>query len=182
MNQREKAREEMKEKILLTALQLFSMEGYNGTSMRHIAKEAAISPGLAYNYFSSKEQLLQEIMRKSLEDIQESMKSRGQDPLNLQALMQNMLRLVQQNRSFWRLQHALRMQQSILDLLKEEVETIQAYIIQQLEALPEIERLPNPKEEAQLLFAALDGIVHHFLINKDYPAQRMMDLLLRKYT
>lgn len=181
MNQREQAREEMRERILHTALFLFSKEGYNGTSMRQIAREAAISPGLAYNYFNSKEQLLQEIMRKSLQDIQESMRGPGTAPLRLADLMHGMLKVVQENRSFWRLQHSLRMQQSIMTLLRPEIESVQAFIIQQLQQLPEVSRLAAPEEEAQLLFAALDGIIHHSLINEDYPSHRMMDLLLQKY-
>lgn len=42
-----------------TALRLFQENGYDKTTMRAIAKEAGVSVGNAYYYFSSKEQLVQ---------------------------------------------------------------------------------------------------------------------------
>jgi AcrR family transcriptional regulator len=43
-----------------TALRLFRELGYDGTTMRGIAAEAGLSPGLAYYYFPTKEALVQE--------------------------------------------------------------------------------------------------------------------------
>ncbi|MEU0985528.1 TetR family transcriptional regulator [Streptomyces sp. NPDC005953] len=45
--------------ILETALRLFQERGYDKTTMRAIAKEAGVSVGNAYYYFSSKEHLIQ---------------------------------------------------------------------------------------------------------------------------
>jgi AcrR family transcriptional regulator len=45
--------------IVETALRLFQQNGYDKTTMRAIAKEAGVSVGNAYYYFSSKEQLVQ---------------------------------------------------------------------------------------------------------------------------
>ena len=41
------------------AMRLFRRDGYDGTTMRAIAKEAGVSVGNAYYYFSSKEHLIQ---------------------------------------------------------------------------------------------------------------------------
>ncbi|MFE2379015.1 TetR family transcriptional regulator [Streptomyces sp. NPDC059398] len=45
--------------ILETALRLFQERGYDGTTMRVIAREAGVSVGNAYYYFSGKEHLIQ---------------------------------------------------------------------------------------------------------------------------
>jgi AcrR family transcriptional regulator len=45
--------------IVETALRLFQETGYDKTTMRAIAREAGVSVGNAYYYFSSKEQLVQ---------------------------------------------------------------------------------------------------------------------------
>ncbi|MGB3439920.1 MAG: TetR family transcriptional regulator [Actinophytocola sp.] len=45
--------------IVETALRLFQENGYDKTTMRAIAKEAGVSVGNAYYYFSSKDQLVQ---------------------------------------------------------------------------------------------------------------------------
>jgi len=47
-----------RERILQTALNLFKNTGYESTTMREIARESDSSLGLAYRYFSSKEQLV----------------------------------------------------------------------------------------------------------------------------
>jgi AcrR family transcriptional regulator len=46
-------------RIVSSALRLFSEHGYDRTTMRAIAKEAGVSVGNAYYYFSSKEHLIQ---------------------------------------------------------------------------------------------------------------------------
>ncbi len=50
--------------ILDAAFRLFVRQGYHGTSMRQIAKEAGVSLGAAYNHFASK----QDIFRTLLEE------------------------------------------------------------------------------------------------------------------
>jgi AcrR family transcriptional regulator len=55
-------RAEKQQLIMDTALRLFAENGYVSTSIERIAKQAGISKGLMYNYFKSKEALLQTIM------------------------------------------------------------------------------------------------------------------------
>ncbi len=59
--------QERKRRIVETALQLFSESGYDKTSIRDIAKHANMSLGLLYNYFASKEQLLEAIVQEGIE-------------------------------------------------------------------------------------------------------------------
>ena len=60
--QYEQIREERRKAIMATALDLFANQGYNMTTISHIAEKAGISKGLLYNYFTSKEDLLKAIM------------------------------------------------------------------------------------------------------------------------
>lgn len=59
--QYEQIRREKRELIKEKALSLFAEKGFEATSMNDIAKAAGISKGLTYNYFASKEELLQTI-------------------------------------------------------------------------------------------------------------------------
>jgi AcrR family transcriptional regulator len=52
-----------RQRILDTALQLFATKGYEETSMRDIAAAAGCSLGLTYRYFASKEDLVLELYR-----------------------------------------------------------------------------------------------------------------------
>ena len=57
-----------REEILRTALEIFSREGYRGTSLREVARSCGLSlPGLMH-YFDSKEDLLAAILKKRDED------------------------------------------------------------------------------------------------------------------
>lgn len=47
-----------RQRLLETALRLFSAKGYEQITMRDIAAEAGYSPGLTYRYFTSKEELV----------------------------------------------------------------------------------------------------------------------------
>jgi AcrR family transcriptional regulator len=52
--------EQTRAAIVEAALRLFRETGYDATTMRAIAREAGVSTGNAYYYFSSKEELIQE--------------------------------------------------------------------------------------------------------------------------
>jgi AcrR family transcriptional regulator len=57
--------------ILETALRLFRENGYDGTTMRAIAREAGVSVGNAYYYFASKDHLVQGFYDRLAEDHRE---------------------------------------------------------------------------------------------------------------
>ncbi len=59
MSKKERKRVE----IMLTALELFSKNGFYTTTIPDIAQKLQMSVGNLYNYFSSKEELAQEIIR-----------------------------------------------------------------------------------------------------------------------
>ena len=52
-------------KILQTALDIFSKNGYRGTTMDDISKELGISKGALYSYFKSKDDILKEIFQSN---------------------------------------------------------------------------------------------------------------------
>ncbi len=57
--------------IMETALKLFALEGYGNCTISRLASQAAISKGLMYNYFDSKEALLESVIEQGLNDIME---------------------------------------------------------------------------------------------------------------
>lgn len=61
-----------KKKVLLAALDLFANNGFNGTTTAGIAKKAGVSEGTIYKYFSSKRNLLVQLLSPILENIKSS--------------------------------------------------------------------------------------------------------------
>lgn len=67
---------ETKAKIMEVARVLFADHGYEGTSVREIAKEAEVNVASVNYYFSSKENLFLEIMKAGFLECSEEMKAR----------------------------------------------------------------------------------------------------------
>lgn len=58
-----------KEKILLSALELFANDGFNATSTSKIANHAGVSEGLIFRHFTNKNALLDAIMKSAEEKV-----------------------------------------------------------------------------------------------------------------
>jgi len=56
-----------REKILETAMRLFSTQGYGNTSLSQVAKEAQVSKALIFWHFENKDQLFRTALQKTLE-------------------------------------------------------------------------------------------------------------------
>lgn len=69
MNQYQKTTERKKQAIIQAALHLFKEKGFKGTSIKSIAKAAQVSPVSIYNYFESKESLVDLCVNKLFEEI-----------------------------------------------------------------------------------------------------------------
>lgn len=67
----EKIRESRKIQILESALELFAREGYGHVSISMLSQHAGISKGLMYNYFESKEELLQQVVDYAIKELLE---------------------------------------------------------------------------------------------------------------
>ena len=67
--QYEEIRNEKRQLIIDVALKLFANHGYSSTSISQIAENANISKGLLYNYFKSKEELLNAIISKTIAEM-----------------------------------------------------------------------------------------------------------------
>ncbi len=71
-SQNEEIRRKMESKILDSALELFANEGYGGTSMQMIALKCGVSKGNLYNYFKSKQDLLEGVLISGLNQVSKS--------------------------------------------------------------------------------------------------------------
>jgi TetR/AcrR family transcriptional regulator of autoinduction and epiphytic fitness len=61
-------RDERREQIKKAALKVFARRGLIGTKMSMIAKEAGISQGLSYRYYSSKDELFIALVKDAMEE------------------------------------------------------------------------------------------------------------------
>jgi AcrR family transcriptional regulator len=67
--QNEQVRRESVAAILDAAARLFAERGFHATSMSAIAKQAGVSKGLPYNYFDRKDDILEAIIDRRLDEV-----------------------------------------------------------------------------------------------------------------
>ncbi len=116
----EEIREEKRVLIMDTALKQFAKEGYHNTSISNIAKQAGISKGLMYNYFKSKEELLSEIIDRSMEEVSTYFDPDHDGYLTdeeFEFFIRKLFLALREKISFWRLFYQLLMQNDVRNRL-----------------------------------------------------------------
>ena len=88
-SKRELRRETTRETILQIAGDMFLAEGFAGTSMSAIAVRLGGSKGTLYNYFESKEELLEAFVRESCTSFWETVFSFAGDEVSVRELLTN---------------------------------------------------------------------------------------------
>ncbi len=105
------ALERNRRKIEAAALKVFIRQGYHGTAMRDIAREARVSMGNIYNYFKTKEELYVSIIRHFEERMTELQRTAvwphvGRvDAAGLAELAKAVKQVVYGNPDYWRLMY-----------------------------------------------------------------------------
>lgn len=177
-------RENSKEQIIQTALKLFGEYGYDGTSIRKIATEANVALGLMYNYFSGKEELIREILLRGMQDVYDTLNVLREDLLaieNLEAVIRQSFKTLKRNKEFWRLFQSIKVQPSVRRIVGAEMSKAQDEILIILTRLLKELKIENPKTEALLLFASMDGISNHYFSSKNYPVDEVVEQLINRY-
>ncbi len=111
-------RKEKKNLILETALELFAENGFHATSISQIAKKAKISKGLTYNYFESKKEILDEILKFGFDSIYSNFDFNQDGVLTEEEFIyfiKQSFRLIRENNRFWKLYFSLLFQPKVAE-------------------------------------------------------------------
>ena len=181
----EEIRKSSREKILNVALELFAKKGYHATSISQIALKAKISKGLMYNYFASKERLLDEIIQhgfNSLAELEFKAK-RGVDPeKQLKEFVDSVLDNLYSNFTYWQIYLALLIHPEIQKKFERKMTQFRDEFIQTLATLFRKLKVKNPELEAFLLGTFFDGLVLNFMAAEDvFPVEKIKKAILSKY-
>lgn len=100
------------------ALEHFSEVGFHATTINHIARHAGISKGLMYNYFRSKEELLGEIFKRSIQEIYASFDPDQDGHLSddeFELFIRKMFSILKEKRQFWKLLMGITLQRGVYE-------------------------------------------------------------------
>jgi AcrR family transcriptional regulator len=181
----EEIRESSRGKILSVALELFAKKGYHATSISQIAQKAKISKGLMYNYFASKEKLLDEIIEQGFNSLAElEFEARkGVDPeRQLEEFVDAVLNNLYSNFTYWQLYLALLVHPEIQKKFEKKMQQFRDEFVKELASLFRKLKVKNPQLEAFLLGTFFDGLVLNFMVAEDlFPVKKIKEALLSKY-
>ncbi len=178
----EALREASKEKIMQAALEMFAQHGFENTSIKKIAQHAEVSQGLMYNYFKSKESLLNSIAHSSMQDVLASFEEakKGKSPQEkLERLIKGSFEILAEKRDFWKVFYSLRLQPGIKERVPAEFLDWHRQIQHQLKLYLQDLGKAKPEAAAWLLFATIDGIAQHWIWEENYPLEDVLDELFK---
>ncbi|CAG0964933.1 HTH-type transcriptional regulator AcrR [Flavobacteriales bacterium] len=179
-------REESKTKIISVALKLFSKKGFENTSISDIAKAAKISKGLTYNYFKSKDELLEEtllfILSKVVEVLKEGKKVKNPYK-RLEFMIRTNFELVKKEPDFWKMFIVLSLQ---LDKKSKAAKILKDYWSKLFENAIEIFKEMGHKnyiEMAHQYGAMMDGLSLQFILLNDpaFPLDETLEKIIKQY-
>ncbi len=172
-------------RILDATFKLMAKHGYESTSISKIAKEANISKGLIYNYFESKEVILETLVNQAFDEgdsIMEEMMSANDAKGTLRNILVWFFEELKTRSEFWKLITELSFQIEKFQFVSEMVKKKMEEYVLVISNLLKQTGIENPVNEARMLTAIMDGIGFHYLIVKeDYPLDEMENFLIDKY-
>jgi AcrR family transcriptional regulator len=171
--------------LLDAALAVFARHGFDGASVRDIAAEAQVGPALLYYYFPSKQAVLQALFERSAGFVMAAFAHAAPVPdarERLGALVRVSARLVREHESFWRISYGVRFQHAVVAGLGDGIAAQSALYVQLFTALfTEIGR-PEPEMDARQLFATLDGVFQHYVLDPaHYPLDAMVERIIHQF-
>ncbi len=183
--QLEKIRQERRQRIMETALEVFAEHGYEASSISMIASKAGVSKGLMYNYFQSKEDLLVSLMENGLDEMVEMIDPNRDGVLTkeeFEYLIDGMFGLMKARSNFYRLYFALMMQPSVSKLFMEKINRIIEPFISLFVGYYEKKGAENPMVEAVLIGALFDGIGFNYVFNPGvYPLDKVIEIIKERF-
>jgi AcrR family transcriptional regulator len=165
-----------REEILDVALELFTVKGYDRTSVREIARAAGLSQAGVLHHFSTKEELFIEVLRRRDVLNREAFRVSHDDPNSIS----RMVSIVRQNMTqpgLVRLYVTMSAESTDMDsparsFFEERYRSLRAEVandVRKKQELGEFSSELDPDAIASLLIAAADGLQIQWLLEEDGP-------------
>ena len=178
-------REEKKALIMQTALEVFAEKTFQGASVSMIAKKAGISKGLIYNYFESKEDLLQQIILQVWDSFEILFESKNIDSFNendFEDIIKITFEMLKKDYKFWKLYISLVMQPAAIKFLEEKIPDFMDKYLNLYVNYYRKKGVNNPVAQARFLGAVLDGVSLNYILDPDsFPLEDVQELVIQKF-
>ncbi len=178
-------REVKRNQIMDSALALFAEFGFTSTSINMIAKKTGISKGLIYNYFESKEDLINTILTDGFNEFLNVFDT-NKDVLltdeEFTFFINETFDILKTNSTFWRLYFVVMFQPDVLKLIEAEIMKVVMPLIITLESYYKSKGVENPMAYARFVGAMLDGVSMNYVMDPDtFPLDEIKKIIINKF-
>ncbi|MFH0735478.1 MAG: TetR/AcrR family transcriptional regulator [bacterium] len=184
--QNKEIREKTKNLIIDSALKLFAEKGFHSTSMSDIAQTAGVSKGLAYNYFDSKQHIVEAILQKVFEMFSQEYHplTNEPDPYKKLELLTNItFTWLKKSHEFWKMIFVFFFQPGILENSSKFMKLFYDEIFLLIESILKEIGVSNYFAEARIYGALLDGVALDYIADiENYPINEVMNEIKKKYS
>jgi AcrR family transcriptional regulator len=177
-----------KESLLQAALKVFATNGYHGSSIAEIAKEAKVSKALFYHYFESKRDLLVIFAKQRLEEwtpLIENLETIHNPKKRIQFLIHFVLNELETKPDWLRFLYMLYLSAEGVLAIQEAMKKYQKQFDRLFAAERQLYKdlgYMDPDHEAIYLRSVLQGICLEYLLSgKQYPLTTMKEKILTRY-
>ena len=169
----------------MAALELFAHQGYHNTSVSQIAKKAEVAKGLVYNYFSSKEELLEGIVLQGMKESQVIFDQIAATPTpvgKMEKIILITFDYLVNRYDYYKLLTALSLQldqfPQLRDMIQQKFKSMIPYISLLMKELG----FENPEDEALKFGALMDGIgLQYMVLQEAFPLEAVKASLIKTY-
>ncbi len=181
----EEIRNNRRLQIMQAALELFAKEGYHATPIARIARYTGISKGLLYNYFTSKEDLLDSIMALGIEKfhhILEEIQHELDTPEELMMYIHGGFALIRKEPEFYRLLFSVFFQPGVMEFSQNQYRQTVEHLTSDIAFYFKTKGDPNPIEKAKLLGNIIDGVgLNYFLAPETVDLDKMEKIIFELF-
>jgi len=176
-------RKQKKQLIMDTALELFAENGFHSTSISQIATKAGISKGLTYNYFKSKNEVLNEIMDQGFNEIYDNLDINKDGILTEEEFIffikQN-FQLLRDNMHHWKLFFSLMLQPKVSQSFYTKYEEKAAPIFNMFFAFIKKQGSKDPESDFMAIAAMLEGAFLYCVAAPNFfPMEKIEESVIR---
>jgi AcrR family transcriptional regulator len=177
-----KIRQEKMGLIMETSLELFAENGFHATSISQIAKKAGISKGLIYNYFESKNELLDALIEHGFDSIFKNFDINNDDVISeeefVNFIKQN-FKLLRENIQHWKLFFSLLLQPQVNDSFSKDYQKMGEPMFQMFFKFITSQGSKDPEGDLMAISAMLEGAFLYSVMAPDvFPIDIMEDKII----
>ena len=178
-------RTDRKKAILDAALHVFSEQGYHNTSIIEVSKEAGISKGLIYNYFDSKEELLDILLGSFLDDEMLAVKKVLKKPLTGFTMIEFIklnTQILKAKLKQWKLYFSLVTQPEVIKILQDRFSEENIFITQKIMEFFKQKGDKNSEMTFTLFSTTIVGLKMSYIMDSEnYPIEKIEELIIKQF-